>query len=154
MVSSALALACARPVYLDSKTPVAGKANDANGCHATFNESGHCVLIQWEKHPTETEFGSFIFTVRQMTSESTVLPSTLADHPYSEDLAIILWMPSMGHGSSPVKVERLAKGLYRANRVFFNMKGDWEIRFEVANGATGSNSSGPQTDQAIYALFL
>ena len=127
-------LACAKPQYLSS--PEAGPRKSGSGCIATFKTQNACVDLKWEKFPTETEFGSFIFSVSDASQILMEAPAT----DNSVLPKVVLWMPSMGHGSSPVTVERLATGLYRANRVFFTMKGDWEIRFQTAS------------DQATYAL--
>jgi hypothetical protein len=55
-----------------------------------------------------------------------------------------LWMPSMGHGSSPVTIQRVTNeqgqpevGAFRISRIFFVMEGDWEIRFTLTH-ADGS----------------
>jgi hypothetical protein len=45
--------------------------------------------------------------------------------------SVVLWMPSMGHGSSPVTVTRLDIGTYLANEVFFIMPGEWQIKFQL-----------------------
>lgn len=134
-----LGLGCARPTYLSSapETGVMGKAGPG-GCQARFQKSNACVDIQWEKRPTETEYGSFILTVRHPTSELLLD----AESNETEPMKIVLWMPSMGHGSAPVKIAKLSIGVYRATNVFFSMKGDWEIRFQSGD------------DQAIYALLL
>jgi hypothetical protein len=42
-----------------------------------------------------------------------------------------LWMPSMGHGSSPVVVKPISDGVYEVSDVFFIMLGDWEIRYQL-----------------------
>lgn len=126
--------ACAKPQYLS--TSETGLQKTGSGCIATFKTSGSCVEMKWEKIPTETDFGSFIFSVSDDSNVLLDAPSTDA----TTLPKIVLWMPSMGHGSSPVAVERLSTGLYRAKNVFFTMKGDWEIRFQTAS------------DQATYAL--
>ncbi len=126
--------ACAKPQYLS--TNETGLQKTGAGCIATFKTTGLCVEMKWEKIPTETDFGSFIFSVSDASNVLTEAPSTDA----STLPKVVLWMPSMGHGSSPVAVERLSTGLYRAKNVFFTMKGDWEIRFQTVS------------DQATYAL--
>ncbi len=126
---------CAKPQYLS--TEIAGPAKtDAGGCTATFTTTQACVVMKWEKLPTESEMGSFIFLVSSAGGD--LLTDPASDTP----LKIVLWMPSMGHGSSPVTVEKLSTGLYRAKNVFFSMKGDWEIRFQTSS------------DQATYALIF
>ncbi|CAN5708433.1 hypothetical protein BH10BDE1_BH10BDE1_03020 [soil metagenome] len=132
LLSFLIFTACAKP---QSATPVGNGGLEKAGsgsCAAQFAQSKSCVGFSWEKLPTETEFGSFIFT---FTNEAGLLA----------DLAnpkIVLWMPSMGHGSSPVTIERISTGLYRATKVFFTMKGEWEIRFQTLG------------DQAIRAITL
>lgn len=125
---------CAKPTYLSGGE--SGASKSGSGCMATFAISGSCVELKWEKFPTETDFGSFIFTITDSTGILVDAPSTNA----TTLPKVVLWMPSMGHGSSPVTVERLGTGLYRATAVFFSMKGDWEIRFQTSS------------EQATYAL--
>lgn len=57
----------------------------------------------------------------------------------------VLWMPSMGHGSTPTAVTRLDVGTYRASNVFFIMPGEWEIKFQVKDGVT-------LKDEAVVSL--
>ena len=131
-------LACAKPQYLNVDAPTFQKSGSPDGCVARFTISGLCVDLKWEKHPTEDDFGSFIFTTSD--TESGVLKD-LSNDPASP-LKIVLWMPSMGHGSSPVTIEKVSTGVYRATKVFFSMKADWEIRFQNAG------------DQAVYAITI
>ena len=44
-----------------------------------------------------------------------------------------LWMPSMNHGSSPIKVVRLGAQMVRLESVYFIMPGDWELRLVIKN---------------------
>jgi hypothetical protein len=90
----------------------------------------------WEQMPTETDFGSFIFKTHR--------PAGMID---ISGPTVMLWMPSMGHGSSPVTVERLSTGVYRASRVFFTMKGDWEIHVQSKDG-------GEVHDEAVLHVAL
>ena len=50
--------------------------------------------------------------------------------------AVVLWMPEMGHGSSPTSISHLDTGTYRASDVFFVMPGHWQIKFQLKNGNT------------------
>ena len=86
--------------------------------------SGFCVAVEWEKLPTEEDFGSFRFHVFR--------GGAAPQDPGA--ISVILWMPGMGHGSSPVSVEQLGPGEYRARDVFFTMRGEWEIRFQRREG--------------------
>lgn len=131
---SATLIACAKPTYLTNDSPVTQKVGSVDSCVAHFHTSGICVDVKWEVRPTEDSPGSFIF------STSDGLTSNLRD--FDSPLKVVLWMPAMGHGSSPIMVEKVSIGIYRAKEVYFSMKGDWEIRFQ--NG----------TDQATYAITL
>lgn len=62
----------------------------------------------------------------------------------SDDIDVVLWMPSMGHGSAPTQVERmldsegnLAAGRYRVRNVHFIMGGEWEVRIELTSPQGG-----------------
>jgi hypothetical protein len=114
--------ACANPVYAPSaENP--GKTSD----DSRF-KTGQSVSVVWEKLPTEDGFGSFFFRTFRRNPDGT---TTFED---IENLAITLWMPSMGHGSSPVTIDHLGLGDYRASKVFFSMRGEWEIRFQIKTG--------------------
>lgn len=120
-----LSFGCAEKKYAKD-SGFDGGQEKAGACPAKFS-SGLCVSMKWEKNPTESEFGSFVFQTYQVNSaDNSVI---LSDPEYAA--AIVLWMPDMGHGSSPVTVERVSLGTYRASQVFFTMRGDWEIRFQL-----------------------
>ena len=56
--------------------------------------------------------------------------------PYQDldkNLHIFLWMPSMGHGSVPVKIKKIDQGEYEVSDVHFIMGGKWEIKFQLKN---------------------
>ncbi len=47
------------------------------------------------------------------------------------DIRVMLWMPTMGHGSFPVTVEKVSDGIYKAREVFFTMPGYWDVHFQI-----------------------
>jgi hypothetical protein len=124
--------ACAERKYLtagDNGGAGGDKEQKLELCLAKFT-SGHCLSLAWEKMPTEDDVGSFLFkTFRPNKADGSMVVETLPGV-----VAVVLLMPSMGHGSSPVFVDQLDTGTYRARRVFFNMKGEWEIRVQINNG--------------------
>jgi len=134
--------ACAVPHYVTQTGATTTPGQKADACQAKF-ASERCVSYTWEKMPTDRDVGSFLF--------KTFRPNAADGSPVLEDLdgtvAVMLWMPSMGHGSSPVTVERVDVGTYRATQVFFVMRGEWEIHFQVKDG----NSV---RDQAIVPINL
>ncbi|MFZ4404342.1 MAG: hypothetical protein ACOYOK_09605 [Pseudobdellovibrionaceae bacterium] len=122
--------ACARPTYLAESKNSADVINQelpASSCKNTFTKSGFCLSWQWETKPTSSQSGSFIFkTYRANYFDQS---SVLLD--WSALPEVILWMPSMGHGSTPTEVERLDVGTYRVKKVFFVMPGDWDLQFFI-----------------------
>lgn len=125
-----LLIACANPKYVNpAHANIGGQEQKVATCEARFT-SGYCVSLAWEKLPTEQDFGAFVFKVFR--------PNRADGSPVLEDLtntpSVLLWMPDMGHGSSPVSAERLDIGTYRVAKVFFTMHGDWQIRLQVKEG--------------------
>ena len=130
-----IAFGCAQPKYVNadqSGTPqLAGKENKAL-CQNQFQNSGYCLDWSWENKPTSSEMGSFVFKVYHLNAfDQTPIEVDLASAPQ-----VVLWMPAMGHGSSPTKVDRLDTGTYRVSNVFFVMPGEWEMKFQVKDGAS------------------
>jgi hypothetical protein len=58
----------------------------------------------------------------------------------NDNIEVVLWMPSMGHGSAPTQVERavdsngnVLAGVFNVRNVFFIMGGDWEVRVTLTD---------------------
>lgn len=137
--------ACAKPTYLTA--PASGttaEKAESSACTARFQTSGACLTIRWEKFPTESDFGSFIMTTSQRDSwRETNVDLDLAADGATLPVTVTPWMPSMGHGvPRKIVIEKLGPGLYRASKVFFTMKHDWELRFQIGD------------DQAVYSFFI
>lgn len=71
-----------------------------------------------------------------------------------DQVEVVLWMPSMGHGSAPTRVEKLSDaegnivpGAFIVKRIFFIMPGDWQVR------VTLTDSNGIKETQ-IFDLLL
>ena len=127
---------CAKPNYLnEGGDPSISEKPGGSRCSAESSSASLCIKLTWETFPTESQFGSFVFTLSDLATDR-------LDLTPPNPLTVVLWMPSMGHGSSPVSVETIAPGVYRAKKVFFNMKGDWEIRFTAGDR------------QAVYAIEI
>lgn len=126
---SAVSMSCAEPKYaMASDASTKNSGEHEFGCDAKFR-NGDCAALSWEKFPTEENFGSFVFKVYRVNPGD--------GSPKFEDLPgafVVLWMPAMGHGSSPVSVEKIDTGTYRASNVFFSMHGEWEIRLQAKEG--------------------
>jgi YtkA-like protein len=129
LVASSLMLfaGCAKPNYEDPQRDPA--ANQLGNCDAFFSHANACIDLIWEKKPTKDDMGSFVVEFYNPDDRSQFID-------LHGTLDVVLWMPSMGHGSSPVTVEKLAPGQYRVSKVYFIMPGDWEIQFKLKNGDT------------------
>jgi hypothetical protein len=94
---------------------------DSNKCQLNATALGLCA--------------QFKFTADDMTAGSlrfydvTNPIETRSIAPWN--LRVYLWMPSMGHGSSPVELEQdiSQPGLFNIRRIQFIMPGEWEIHF-------------------------
>lgn len=122
--------ACARPDYINPQQS-AQENNNANSqaCPLLFLTSNQCARIEWvqgPKSPDESEFIVKFWDKNAGTEQGPFIDPV-------QSLSIVLWMPSMGHGSSPVKIEKLQDGVFRVRKVYFIMPGDWEIRFIYKN---------------------
>lgn len=103
-------------------------------CDVSFKGHGLCTSMDWVKYPSESETGEFILRFWQKGIGK-------ASGPYFQPASPIfvrLWMPSMGHGSSPVEVSPFidsnglaVPGVYTVTHVFFVMRGGWEIQVQL-----------------------
>jgi hypothetical protein len=106
-------------------------------CPLSFAKFGACAAIDWTKTPTQTEKGAFRISFWNAKTGS-------ASGPFfdpGKTVFVKLWMPDMGHGSSPVKVSPAVDaagapipGLYDATDVYFVMGGAWEIWVQLREG--------------------
>ncbi|MFZ3230359.1 MAG: FixH family protein [Pseudobdellovibrio sp.] len=119
---------CAKPNYQDLPiTKEIGAHSDNQQFKTTklyFPNQKIDVDLTWSELPAEGKANEF--TLKFYLSENADLPIAL-----SQSVAVSLWMPSMGHGSSPVKIEKIADGLYKVTRIYFIMPGDWEIHLQL-----------------------
>ncbi|MGZ3690494.1 MAG: FixH family protein [Pseudobdellovibrio sp.] len=130
---SALLISCAKPNYPVSSSPENGKqqvvpthndpANPAQ-CSLFFKTSHLCLSYKWAANPKANEMSSMTFQFYVQEKPAVFVTP-------SQSVNVQLWMPSMGHGSSPVKVSKNTDNSYKAENVFFVMPGTWEIRFQL-----------------------
>lgn len=126
---------CARPNFRDpvvvSQIANDNKTQEPGGearcdrlCDLTFSPLSIYGTISWVNLPQGNQFGEFL--LKFWNGGEPVAPGS-----DQAEVSVKLWMPSMGHGSSPVKVERVALGSYRATRVYFIMPGEWQLVIQV-----------------------
>ncbi len=119
----------------DTETPsdTASAAPVTTACDLTFSRSGLCASVTFDSAPNSENENAFTLKFYSQVSGT---PETGPFIDPTATVSVKLWMPSMGHGSSPVTLTRSAEGTYRATRVFFVMPGDWEIRVLLKTGTT------------------
>ncbi|MBC7457388.1 MAG: hypothetical protein H7235_03860 [Bdellovibrionaceae bacterium] len=131
---------CAQPKYVnENNNNQDNNSADQTGadCSTRFAQSQVCVSWYWEKKPTSSDIGSLIFkTFRLNTFDHTAIELNTVSVPQVQ-----LWMPGMGHGSTPTHVTQLDVGTYRAENVFFIMPGEWDMRFQIKDGDTVSDEA-------------
>jgi hypothetical protein len=109
-----------------SKTPLERNTEEvSNECEFYFETENLCLKPAWDIMPTENTFGSMTLT---FTDKNISRPISPRNMPF-----IQLWMPSMGHGSSPVTVTLIKEGIYKAEDIFFIMPGPWDIKYQLKN---------------------
>ncbi len=137
---------CAQPKYIsESDQPNSGPqaAGAKSNCDIQFSNSKYCLIWFWENKPTSTTQGSLVFKIYRLNAfDQTAIQLDTAELPQ-----LILWMPSMGHGSTPTVVQRLDVGTYRASEVFFIMPGEWDLKFQIKSGSE-------VTDEALVQIIL
>jgi hypothetical protein len=111
------------------------RRDDARGskppaCAFHFPKAALCASLEWIVKPSHDEKAEF--RLRFWHERDGTEHGPYVDPPHA--VAAKLWMPAMGHGSSPVRVgqEKDASlvpipGVYLATDVFFMMDGEWEI---------------------------
>lgn len=107
-----------------------------------FNKSGISFTVDWHEPPRT---GEAKFLLRIWKTNTGTINGPYVDP--KENLHIFLWMPSMGHGSAPVKVTRKASGEFEVTNVFFIMGGEWEVKFQLLSG-------GKVSDETVITLNL
>ena len=96
-------------------------------CPLEFPKSGLCASLSWD-----TALSSD--AENRATLRFWDKASGTAAGPYRDvdgEVAFVLWMPAMGHGSSPVTITPQGAGVYSATRVYFIMPGAWDVRVEI-----------------------
>ncbi len=124
------------------RTPApAQKQQDKNGqgeesavpaatCAFVFTAPDLCASLEWKTQPTDEQKGAFVLRFWDSRSGTEHGPYVTPGY----NVAVKLWMPDMGHGSSPVKVAQAVDasgaaipGVFNASDVYFVMGGHWEI---------------------------
>ena len=101
-------------------------------CALWLEGSKLCASITWVTTPGEESDGELL--LRFWNPERATEAGPFVD-PELGTPFVQLWMPSMGHGSSPTRIAKQGPGEYRVTRVYFSMPGDWDIRVQLRRGS-------------------
>lgn len=127
-------IGCARPDYI---TPEdlnnQGLGTPSEECTLRFPNTQTCVQAQWAQAPSTARAGELVLTLSRQ---------------FAGGLTALLWMPSMGHGSAPIKIETLGPHQYRLSNLYFVMPGDWDVRLYL------KNEMGEIVDQVFISLVV
>ena len=98
------------------------------GLEATkvFSTTGNAIDLIWLSPINSNDVGHFLLISKKNKIASDI----------PTDFKIFLWMPSMGHGSSPVTIKKIATGIYDVTDVYFIMDGDWQIKVQLKTGTS------------------
>jgi hypothetical protein len=123
-------ISCAEPKYLDPNADQIPEAKEKpSRCSVQWKVSGLCFDWFWVKKASSSESGVLVFkSYRLNVFDQTPIEVDLQSKPN-----VVLWMPSMGHGSTPTETSRMDQGTYQSKNVFFIMPGEWEMRFQIKN---------------------
>lgn len=133
-----LVTSCARPNYRPPNAvplPQEKSEKPSQTCELRMPVLNFCISIDWQKQPSATSFGQFQLKFYRPDDSAPNLDPNLKPE-------VILFMPSMGHGSSKTTVEFAGENSFLVTRVFFIMPGDWEIRVRYP-------THGSEYDEAI-----
>lgn len=97
------------------KSPLFNKVEKAAGSIVAISNS---FSLKWTTPPSLSELGVFELTL------SSPLKTTQTINAY-------IWMPDMGHGSSPIEIKQVSELQYIFSEVAFIMPGLWVLHIEI-----------------------
>lgn len=96
--------------------------------HLTFAQGAYHAHVEWTVGPLVSDYSTLSLHWRSGVDHQIIAAPG--------NFSVELFMPSMGHGSSPTTVEAQNDGSYKVSGVFFSMPGDWLVKV-VLNEADG-----------------
>jgi hypothetical protein len=102
-------------------------AHTLGSCSLEFAQSGLCASLTWDSTPSTEQENEFTLRFWDKANGSAAGPY----RDVADELTVQLWMPSMGHGSSPVQIASQGTGVYAVSHAYFIMPGTWEVRVQL-----------------------
>lgn len=132
-ITAILLSACNSPLLNHTNASERGQSSlneTPTDCQISLAEVNLCASWSWDRQPTENEMGTAALRFWDAALGTEAGPYV---NP-SKEVFVKLWMPSMGHGSSPVTTAAAKDtgganipGVYEASKIYFVMPGKWEI---------------------------
>ena len=110
------------PLLMQKEVSVSGSSGLSTA--KSLNSLGLTLNVQWLSPISSEQEAHALLIVKK--------GDVVADLP--ENFSIFLWMPSMGHGSSPITIKKISTGLYELTSIYFIMDGAWELKVQIKNG--------------------
>lgn len=108
-----------------------GKSPLLNKVSKNINEIGGGILLS-EQFPNEKLGFSMNWIVPPGLDDLSSFNLKLARPlPQAQTLNIYIWMPEMGHGSSPVEIKKMNSTDYTISEIAFIMPGLWVLHIEI-----------------------
>lgn len=123
------------------KDPGTSPSNPPQGsdCPLKFPKAGYCAELTWDQPPTDQDPASFMLRFWDSAKAT-------RNGPYSDPNGtafVMLWMPSMGHGSARVTLVHSkdsggqdVPGVFEGSNAIFIMPGDWDVRVQLRQGTS------------------
>lgn len=121
------------------------KSVPVSNCPLAFPNHGLCAELDWNAAPNDED--EAIFSLRfWKTAQGTEKFGPYVDP--SESVNVMIWMPAMGHGSSPIHLAHATDltgaeipGIFLGSAVYFLMPGAWDVHVQLKDGSTVSEEA-------------
>lgn len=110
------------PLQMKKSNEVSGNAGLESA--KVLKTTQHSLVLNWLSPVNSADEAHALLIVKKN--------GVVVDLP--EQIQIFLWMPTMGHGSSPITIKKIGTGLYDLSQVYFIMDGFWQLRVQIKNG--------------------
>lgn len=148
-----LSLAVASIITFFSLTLLAHGGHD-QGNHPDLSLTHHLSFVKLQMH------AHIAWTAKPTVGTANTLKiewRSAQDHTLMEphaQLEVVPWMPSMGHGSAPTRIQKSVDssgtpllGTYEVSNIYFTMGGDWQVLITL------TTPEGESETQLIDLLF-
>ena len=110
------------PAFSHESMNTTGAGNQKTGTDCTFKNEAKklCLKMDWVVGPAVKKENKISWKILSMETEEVV--------HFKNAVNIELWMPDMGHGSSPTETILIGEN-YQTSKMYFIMRGAWVLNF-------------------------